>query len=85
MDLYKRCAEDLACRVLLFKRTLKQYFYHACLKYLQTHKVSDVEEAFLEKLTTYFIQSINTIDKDESFLEKVKNKPIELPLVKKIH
>ena len=82
MDLQRRRAEDLACRVLTFKRTLKQFFYYACLKYLQTHKVSDLQETFLEDITTFFIQTVNNIDKDEALLEKIKLKPVELPLVK---
>ena len=79
MGLRERVSLDLANRVLAFKRTIKQWFYYAGLKYLQTHKLSDVEETVLENITDYLVESIDKMEEDEEFLRKIKLTPVKLP------
>ena len=70
---------DLAERVFAFKRTLRQWFYFAGLKYLQTHNLTDTQEATVEDFSDFVIKSMDTVEKDNNFLEKVELEPVKLP------
>ena len=72
LSIKQRSAVELSKRVLLFQRTIKQWFYYAGLKYLQSHELSNIEEDFLNRITNYYIKYIDNITKDEDFLKSVK-------------
>lgn len=78
-SLRRRSAQDLALRVSTCKRTLRQWFYYVCLKFLQENNLTEAQETFFEKVTDYFITSMSRIESDEMFREGVELKPISIP------
>ena len=78
MSLRQKCSVNLAKRVILFKRTLRQWFYYAGLKYLQTHSLTDAQEVFLEDITEFFIKAIDKIETDEEFLKSTELQPVSI-------
>ena len=74
----QRSLKDLAERVLLFKRTIKQWFYYAGLKYLKTHTLTDSQETFLEDITDYFVEQMDGISSDNEFFKKPSLPPIQI-------
>lgn len=76
MSLRHRCNVDLAERVLLFKSTIKRWFYYASLKYLQTHNLSDDQEIFLSEITDCYLRYMDKIESDSDFLKEVKLPPV---------
>ena len=71
ISLQQKSARNLAKRVLLFRRTLEQWFYFAGIKYMQTHKLTDNQESTIEDFTDFIVEFMDKIDSDE-FLEKHK-------------
>ena len=70
LSLRQKSVKDLAKRVIVFKRTLKQWFYFASLRYLQTHELNDMQEAFLEDFTDFLVEYMDNVDTDEFFKRK---------------
>lgn len=81
--LRQRCNTDLAERVLFFKETVRDWLYFICLKYMQSHELTDNEESFLESVTDYYISSLNEIEGSETFLKSLKLPTLDLSYVKK--
>ena len=79
LSLRQRSVLDLLKRVKFFKKTIKQWFYYAGLKYLKTHKLTDVQESFLEDITDFFVEYMDNVENDKDFLKKAELEPIELP------
>lgn len=67
LSLRQKSIKDLAERVIVFKRTLKQWFYFAGLRYLQTHKLNDFQETLLEEFTDFIIKYMDSIDTEEFY------------------
>lgn len=82
-SLRQRSNFDLVKRVRMFKRTLKQWIFYAGIKFLKTHKLTDIEEKLLEDVTDFFVEYIDKVEEDKEFLTKVKLPPIKLPEKKK--
>lgn len=78
MSLRQKCTRDLARRVSVFKCTIKQWIYHAGIRYLKTHSLSENQELVLEDFTDFIVEYMDEIDKDD-FLKKEKFQPIDLP------
>ena len=83
LSLRQKSVLDLIRRVKPLKKTIKQWFYHAGMKFLQANQLTDEEEAFLEKVTDFFIENLEELDEDMRFLEKADLGPIQLPNKKK--
>ena len=81
MSLRQKCTRDLARRVSVFKRTIKQWIYHAGIRYLKTHTLSENQELVLEDFTDFIVEYMDEIDKDD-FLNKEELQPVDLPKVK---
>ena len=81
LSLRQKCNRDLAKRVFIFKKTLKQWFYHAGLKYFKTHMLTEPQELVLEDFTDFIVEYMDKVDTDE-FLEKEKLQPVDLPSFK---
>ena len=79
LSLRQRSVLDLLKRVKFFKKTIKQWFYYAGLKYLKTHKLTDAQESFLEDITDFFVEYMDDVENDKDFLKKAELEPIELP------
>lgn len=74
LTIKQKSAVDLANRVLVFQRTIKQWFYYASLKFLQMNELSSSEEDFLEKITNFYIKYMDNITNDKDFLKAIKLK-----------
>ena len=81
LSLRQKCTNDLAKRVSVFKRTMKQWFYHAGIKYFKTHTLSENQELAIEDFTDFIVEYMDEINSD-NFLEKPKLEPIDLPKIK---
>ncbi len=75
-SLRQRSLVDLAERVLVFKKTIKQWFYYAGLKYMQQHKLNDVQENLLEDITDFYVEYMDNIENDKEFFKKIKIDPV---------
>lgn len=69
----------MAKNVLLLKDTMKKWYNYTGIKFLQQHKLTDEQEAFLEEITEFVNASIDRLESDESFLKKILLPPIKLP------
>lgn len=69
LSLQQKSIKDLAKRVILFKRTLKQWFYFAGLRYLQSHSLNDIQEKFLEEFTDFLVEYVDSVSTEE-FLKR---------------
>ena len=78
VSLRQRSVTNLAGDVFTFKKTLKRWFYYAGLKYLQTHKLTDAQEAFLEDITDYLVEAMDNVEKDRNFFKKIKFEPLKM-------
>ena len=69
----------MAKNVLELKDTMKKWYNHAGLKYLQERQLTDEQEELLEDITEFITDAIDNLEKDENFLKSVFLPPIKLP------
>ena len=79
LSLRQKSVLDLIRRILPLKKVIKQWFYHAGIKFLQSHQLTDEQEVFLEEVTDFFVDNLEELEEDEKFLKKVELEPIKLP------
>ena len=79
LSLRQKSVLDLIGRVKPLKKTIKQWFYHEGMKFLQAHQLTDEEEIFLEKVTDFFVDDLERLEEDKRFLQKLELGPIQLP------
>ena len=79
LSLRQKSVLDLIRRVIPMKKTIKQWFYHAGMKFLQTHELTDDQENFLEEVTDFFVENLDEIEEDIKFFKKAELGPIQLP------
>ena len=79
LSLRQKSILDLIRRVIPMKKTIKQWFYHAGMKFLQSRELTDEQEIFLEQVTDFFVENLDSLEEDIKFLEKVELGPIKLP------
>ena len=79
MSLRQKSVLDLIRRVKPLKKTIKQWFYHAGMKFLQGRELTDEQEVFLEEVTDFFVENLEQLEEDTKFLQKVELGPIQLP------
>ena len=79
MSLRQKSVLDLIRRVKPLKKTIKQWFYHAGMKFLQVNQLTDEEELFLEKVTDFYVENLEELEEDIKFLKKIELGPIQLP------
>ena len=79
LSLRQKSVLDLIRRIKPLKKFIKQWFYHAGMKFLQANQLTDEEELFLEKVTDFYINNLEEIDEDAKFLQRVELGPVQLP------
>ena len=79
LSLRQKSVLDLIRRVRPLKRTIKQWFYHAGMKFLEANQLTDEEELFLERVTDFYVSNLEAIEEDIKFLKKVEFGPIQFP------
>jgi hypothetical protein len=84
LSLRQKSVQNLIRRVTPLKKVIKQWFYHAGMKFLQSHQLTDEEEVFLEEVTDFFVDNLDELQDDVKFLKKVELGPIQLPKKKKV-
>ena len=65
--------------VLELKDTMKKWYNHAGIRFLQTRQLTDEQEEFLEDITEFINDSIDKLEEDESFVRNVLLPPVEFP------
>ena len=83
LSLRQKNVLDLIRKVKPLKKVIKEWFYHAGMKFLQVNQLSDEEEVFLEKVTDFFVDNLEELEEDTKFLKKIELGPIQLPEKKK--
>ena len=83
LSLRQKSVLDLIRRIKPLKKFIKQWFYHAGMKFLQANQLTDEEEIFLEKVTDFYVDNLEEIDEDVKFLQRVELGPVQLPNKKK--
>lgn len=83
LSLREKSVLDLIRKVIPLKKTIKQWFYYAGMKFLQTHELKDEEELFLEEVTDFFVENLEELEDNVKFIKKVELGPIQLPAKKK--
>ena len=79
LSLRQKSVRDLIRKVKPLKKTIKQWFYHAGMKFLQSRQLTDEQEVFLEDVTDFFVDNLDELEDDMKFLKKVELGPIQLP------
>jgi len=79
LSLKQKSTRDLVRRVTPVKRIIKDWFFHAGMKFLQGKRLTDEQEVFLEEVTDFFMENLDNIDVDRSYLDKIDLGPIQLP------
>lgn len=83
LSLGEKCALDLSRRLKPLKSAARQWFCHAGMKFLQSNELTDDEELFLERVTDFFLDNLEELDKDVKFYQRAELGPIRLPDKKK--
>jgi hypothetical protein len=84
LSLRQKSVLDLIRRVIPLKKTIKQWFYHAGMKFLQSHKLTDEQEVFLEEVTDFFVENLEELEDDIRFVKKAQLGPLEFPKSKEL-
>ena len=79
LSLRQKSVLDMIRRVKPLKKFIKQWFYHAGMKFLQANQLTDEEEVFLERVTDFFVENLDEIEEDVKFLQRAELGPIQLP------
>ena len=62
MNMRQRRDLDLMKRVIPVRKTIKDWYYHAGIKFINSRQFTDVEEAFLEEVTEFFTSVLDNIE-----------------------
>lgn len=66
LSLRQKSILDLIRRVKPLKKTIKQWFYHAGMKFLQSRELTDEQELFLEEVTDFYAENLDALEEDMS-------------------
>lgn len=79
LSLRQKSVLDLVKKVSAIKSIVKRWFYYAGMKFLQEHdNLTDEQELFLEEITDFFVENIENIEHDKTFLKRIEMGPIDL-------
>ena len=84
LSLRQKSVLDLIREIAPIKKVIKQWFYHAGMKFLQSHQLTDEEETFLEEVTDFFVDNLDGLEVTEGALKKTELGPVQLPAPKKV-
>lgn len=79
LSLRQKSLLNMIRRIHPVKRTIKDWYYHAGMKFLDKRELTDEQEQFLEEVTDFFMDNLENIEKDKSYLNKTELGPIQLP------
>ena len=68
----------LAKDVALLKNTLKRWYNHAGIRFLQERELTDEQEELLADITDFVNDAIDKLEEDEKFLRHVDLPPIQI-------
>ena len=83
LSLRQKSVFDLVKKVTALKNIIRRWFYYAGFKFIQEKNLTEEQEAFLEEVTNFFLENLDHIEEDRSFLRKIELAPIKLPNKKK--
>ena len=69
---------DLMKRIIPVRKVIKDWYYHAGMKFINSRQFNDLEEAFLEEVTDFFIDNLENIeDIERTIREKNSTEDID--------
>lgn len=83
LSLKERANYEMVKRLIPVKEAVKRWFCRAGMKFLQSHQLTDEQWTFLEDVTDFYMDNLENIEKDTSFIKKVVLPEIKLPNKKK--
>ena len=83
LSLRQKSILNMVNRIHGIKRTIKDWYFHAGMQFLKGRELTDEQEMFLEEVTDFFIDNLDNIEKDKSFMKRTELGPIQLPQKKK--
>lgn len=83
LSLKERANYEMVKRLIPVKEAVKKWFCRAGMKFLQNHQLTDEQWTFLEDVTDFYMDNLENIEKDTSFIKKVALPEIKLPNKKK--
>lgn len=79
LSLRQKSVLDLVKKVSVLKSIIRRWFYYVGFKFIQGRNLTEEQELFLEEVTNFFLDNLEHIEEDKSFLRKVELAPIKLP------
>lgn len=73
MNVKHRRDLDLMRRVISVRKVIKDWYYHAGMKFINSRQFKDEEEAFLEEVTEFFINNLENIEDIERKINEESN------------
>ena len=73
MNVKHRRDLDLMRRVIPVRKVIKDGYYHAGMKFINSRQFKDEEEAFLEEVTEFFINNLENIEDIERKINEESN------------
>lgn len=73
MNMKQRRDFDLMRRVIPIKKTIKDWYFHAGMKFLNSRQFKDDEEAFLEEVTEFYMDILDNIEEIERKINEENN------------
>ena len=62
MNMKQRRDLDLMRRVIPVKKTIKDWYFHAGIKFLNSRQLKDEQEQFLEEVTDFYMSVLENIE-----------------------
>lgn len=62
MNMRQKRELNLMKRVIPVKKTIKDWYYHVGMKFINSRQFKDEEEAFLEEITEFFVSALDNIE-----------------------
>lgn len=73
MNMRQKRDLNLMKRVIPVKKTIKDWYFHAGMKFLNSRQLKDNEEAFLEEVTEFYMNVLDNIEDIERKINEENN------------
>ena len=73
MNMRQKRDLNLMNRVIPVRKTIKDWYYHTGIQFINSRQLTDLEEAFLEEVTDFFINALDNIEDIERKIRESKN------------
>ena len=75
MNMRQKRDLNLMNRVIPVKKTIKDWYFHAGMKFLNKRPLTDLEEKFLEEVTEFYMDVLENIeDIERKINEEINNR-----------